>query len=99
MRAKTLFKVIEGGLRAPAREEFRSAVSEVFEEGRRRLNAAGVDRFEARERVTGLPMPSEVRHYKLQTEFTMSALARLDPVPPDFSDDAYWPKLEERAAG
>ncbi len=66
----------------------------VAREGRRRLREAGVERYEAREILTGLPMPTTVRAFKVQMEFAVQALSTLNPLPADYMSDGYWPEYE-----
>lgn len=93
-----MFRVIEGGQGLSGKQELCDEPNRVLEEGRRRLRDAGVDRYEIRERVTGIPMPSALRNFKLQVEFAASALAQLSPLPPDYRQDGYWPCHIDRAA-
>lgn len=68
-------------------------VEEVHAEARRRLRALKLDEWRVREFVTGTPMPDTVRHRSLQIEFAAQAIARLSPIPADFADDIYWPRV------
>jgi hypothetical protein len=91
-----LLKLIEGGL--SARDGALCSVKDrVYAEGQRRIEAAGVARYQARERLTGLPMPHHLKVLKLQIEFATSAIATLSPLPADYMSDRYWPALEARA--
>jgi sulfur relay (sulfurtransferase) DsrC/TusE family protein len=53
--------------------------------------------FEARRRVrefvTGTPMPDSIRHIAAQIEFAAQAIGRLSPIPLDYADDVYWPRV------
>lgn len=92
-----MFRVIEGGRGgASAHKASADPRGAVVSEGRRRLTAAGLDRFEARERLTGLPVPRDLRNFKLQIEFAVEALSSLMPIPADIEADKYWPSLQER---
>jgi len=92
LEAKRVFRVIEGGYASPAPQgRILDARSQVHAEGQRRLQAAGVQRYESRERLAGIPMPSSFKHFKLQIEFAMAALSQLEPVPADYMLDGYWP--------
>ena len=92
-----MFKVIQGGRSDyPAEEARVDQTWQILAEGQRRLQAAGLERYEARERITGVPTPRELRNFKLQLEFAIEALSRLSPVPADITSDRYWPLLDER---
>ena len=89
-------RVIEGG-RTPIGAENADAVTgpdHVRNEGGRRLSEAGYERFVARERLTGIPMPSAIRYFGLQVEFAIAALSKLNLTPADVRSDGYWPVLE-----
>lgn len=91
-----MFRVIDGGL-----NQFKSVAQNKNEhieaEGRRRLREAGVDRFLARENLTGVAMPISLRVFMLQMEFAMEALSKLSPIPTNIMDDGYWPKYDRAA--
>jgi hypothetical protein len=90
-----MFKVIEGGGGQPSATKVETdPVLLIRNEGRRRLQLVGLERYEARERSIGTPIPTKLRHYKLQIEFVIQVLSRLSPVPDDISADRYWPQLE-----
>lgn len=90
-----MFRVIQGGLaRPPVDSGDDLAGILVSREGQRRLQQMGVPRFENRKRLTGLPMPPEIAAFKLQMEFAIRALSQLSPLPPDYTDDGYWPSME-----
>jgi hypothetical protein len=94
--AKELFRVIQGGLGASSETQLVSdGPTKVEEEGRKRLKAAGVDRYVAREQVAGIAMPAHVKVFKLQVEFAITALSKLNPLPSDYMRDGYWPSLVE----
>lgn len=86
-----MLRLIEGGLsdgpmaRAPADGDA------VRREAARRLREAGYDEAATRSFVTSRPMPEALKYLKLQIDFAAEALKRLDPVPPDFRDEKYWP--------
>ena len=89
------FRVIEGGLVSGdqvASDQIES--KQVTDEGMRRLREAGYERFEARRRATGIALPVRIDRFRMQIEFAISALSRLDPIPPDFWHDGYWPALQ-----
>ena len=68
-------------------------VEDVHAEARRRLKALKIDEWKVREFVTGIAMPDDVRHLAMQIEFASQAIARLSPIPSDFADDIYWPRV------
>ena len=92
------FRVIEGGLAANGWVNGDNAaqvdVAQVRREGARRLRDSGFDRLEARRRITGIAVPRSVDHFRMQIEFVVGALSRLDPIPADFRNDCYWPILD-----
>jgi hypothetical protein len=97
-RANILLRVIEGGRGlTPSVQEETDARSLIRAEGIRRLSAAGLEKFEARERLTGISIPRSLFIFKLQVEYTVEALSKLSPLPGDYTADGYWP-IEERAA-
>lgn len=93
------FAVIEGSREwtEPARLVPQTApmvlVEDVEAEARRRLRAIKLQEWRTREFITGQPMPDDVRHYALQVEFAALAISRLSPIPDDFDNDIYWPRL------
>jgi hypothetical protein len=60
-------------------------------EAARRIERIGYGGWLARERATGLPVPSTVRYLKAQIEFAAKAMAALDPLPENFRADHFWP--------
>lgn len=91
-----MFRVIEGGRGGASAQRVSSdPKGAIVSEGRRRLDAAGLERFEARERLTGVPVPRDLRNFKLQIEFAVRALSSLTPIPADIETDKYWPSLQE----
>jgi hypothetical protein len=68
-------------------------VEDVQDEARRRLKSLKMDEWQVREFVTGTPMPDTVRHLALQIEFAAQAIGRLSPIPADYADDVYWPRI------
>lgn len=68
-------------------------VEDVQREARRRLKALKIEEWRVREFVTGAPMPENIRHLSLQIEFAAQALGRLSPIPADYADDIYWPRV------
>jgi hypothetical protein len=68
-------------------------VEDVEAEARRRLRSSHIQEWRTREFITGQPVPDDIRHYALQVEFAAKAISRLSPIPQDFDDDIYWPRL------
>lgn len=68
-------------------------VEDVEREARRRLKAIKVEEWRVREFVTGTPMPDSVRHLAMQIEYAAQAIGRLSPIPSDYADDVYWPRV------
>lgn len=64
----------------------------VASEARRRKASAGLDEYQLREYVTGLPIPADLRNLCLQIDYAAQAISRLSPIPVDFTDDIYWPR-------
>lgn len=91
-----LFRIIDGGLASSSvtLPTDIDPVSQVVAEGQRRLKSAGIDRYEARERLTGIEIPIALRHFKLQMEFAVKALSTLSQIPADITADGYWPTFE-----
>ena len=83
--------VIEGGLSLQSREVALDDTDAVIAEGKRRLRDIGYDGLANRERLTGLPVPKKIEHFRLQVDFVVSAISAMTPIPSDFRDDAYWP--------
>ncbi|WP_169684206.1 hypothetical protein [Rhizobium sp. 57MFTsu3.2] len=88
-----MFRVIAGG-RQKEQERVTEEPCKILQEGHRRLRKADIQRYEARERVAGIPMPLSLKHYKVQVEYVIAALSKLDPLPPDYMSDGYWPSFE-----
>ncbi|CAD7046747.1 hypothetical protein REJC140_04131 [Pseudorhizobium endolithicum] len=88
-------RVIEGGRRdaeavdlvaiLPARAD------EVRREADRRLRALDYERLSNRERMTGVPVPREIRYLAMQINFVADTLSALGVIPADFRSDRYWP--------
>lgn len=70
-----------------------AGVEDVQAEARRRLRCLKIEEWRVREFVTGTPMPDNVRHLALQIEFAAAAIGRLSPIPADYADDVYWPRV------
>ena len=86
-----MFSVIEGGRESSSAKLETGLLGSVDQEAHRRLRAAGSEKYEARERLAGLPLPNAYKHFKLQIEYTITALMRTDPSSVDFTNDKYWP--------
>ena len=71
-------------------------VEDVEAEARRRLKAIKLPEWRTREFITGRPMPEEIRQLAMQIEFAAKAISRLSPIPPDYDDDLYWPRIWSR---
>lgn len=68
-------------------------VQDVQTEARRRLRCLKIEEWRVREFVTGRPMPDNIRHLASQIEFAAEAIGRLSPIPADYADDIYWPRV------
>lgn len=93
-----MFKVIEGGLSAglsPAAEAAVDDVSpnreDVLREAERRIRQTGYQTWHNRERLTGIPVPTEIRYLAMQIRYAAEAIGRLADIPADFRSDSYWP--------
>jgi hypothetical protein len=100
MEVSVQFAVIDGSrewnepqLRSPAPVPERARVEDVHQEARRRLKDIRLDEWRTREFITGRPMPDHVRHMALQIEFAAKAIERLMPIPADYANDVYWPRV------
>lgn len=82
------FAVVENG-RAPV------SVEDVEAEARRRLRYLKLDQWRTREFITGRPMPEVIQHLVQQIDLASRALSRMSPIPPDYYDDIYWPRMWE----
>ncbi|WP_018901393.1 hypothetical protein [Rhizobium sp. 2MFCol3.1] len=91
-----MLKLIEGGL-SQSKTQAAGEKEQIQAEGQRRMRQAGVDRFLAREKLTGIAMPSTIRVFMLQVEFAVEALSRLSPIPSNIMDDGYWPTCNRAA--
>jgi len=70
-----------------------AVVGDVQAEARRRLRCLKIEEWRVREFVTGVPMPDNIMHLALQIEFAAQAIGRLAPIPADYADDVYWPRV------
>lgn len=91
-----MFRVIEGGL-SKSKSVAQNKNKCIEAEGQRRLREAGVDRFLAREKLTGVAMPSTMRVFMLQVEFAVESLSKLSPIPMNIMEDGYWPTYDRAA--
>lgn len=93
---KPIAQGIGGGRDGPFRDDLAVAdtASLVRNEGQRRLAAAGLAKYEAREQIIGIPMPRALKIFKFQIEFAVTSLSRLCPLPVDYRADGYWPKMD-----
>lgn len=62
-------------------------------EARRRKVTLRLDEWQMREFVTNKPIPDRVRHLVEQIDLAASALMRMSPIPSDYRDDVYWPRV------
>ena len=62
-------------------------------EARRRKTALGLDEWQLREFVTGAPMPEHIPELCRQIDLAAAALSRMSPIPGDYADDLYWPRV------
>lgn len=77
----------------PVAAPVRASVEDVESEARRRLRGLKVNEWRTREFITGRPMPQDICEMAKQIEFAAQAIARLSPIPTDFDDDVYWPRV------
>jgi hypothetical protein len=82
------FASVENG-RAPV------SVEDVEAEARRRLRYLKLDQWRSREFITGRPMPEVIQHLVQQIDLASRALSRMSPIPADYYDDIYWPRMWE----
>ena len=68
-------------------------VEDVQYEARRRLKSLKIEEWRVREFVTGAPVPDNIRHLAMQIEYAAQAIGRLSPIPADYADDVYWPRV------
>lgn len=84
-------------MRFAAVENSRAPVSveDVEAEARRRLRYLKLDEWRTREFITGRPMPEVIQHLVQQIDLASRALSRMSPIPQDYFDDVYWPRMWE----
>jgi hypothetical protein len=66
---------------------------EVDNEARRRKAMLKLDEWQLRQYVTDRPVPDHIVQLCQQIDLAAAALARLSPIPLDFDDDLYWPRV------
>ena len=66
---------------------------EVEQEARRRKGLLKLDEWQLRQYVTDRPVPDHIVQMCLQIDLAAAALARLSPIPADYTDDLYWPRM------
>lgn len=66
---------------------------EVENEARRRKSLLRLDEWQLRQFVTDRPVPEHVTQMCRQIDLAAAALARLSPIPEDYADDLYWPRM------
>ncbi|KFC72316.1 hypothetical protein FF80_00071 [Devosia sp. LC5] len=71
------------------------SVQDVEAEARRRLRYLKLDQWRTREFITGRPMPEVIQHLAQQIDLASRAISRMSPIPADFYDDVYWPRMWE----
>jgi hypothetical protein len=90
-------RVIEGGLAtcvakpADLAEGDMPSRDDVLREAERRIRSTGYETWRNRERLTGIPVPREIRYLAMQIGFVAEAIARLADIPADYRSDFYWP--------
>ena len=65
----------------------------VEQEARRRTALLNLDEWQLRQYVTDRPVPEHIVQLCRQIDLAAAALARLSPIPGDFSNDLYWPRM------
>jgi hypothetical protein len=65
----------------------------VEQEARRRKALLHFDEWQLRQYVTDRPVPEHILQLCRQIDLAAAALARLSPIPGDFSNDLYWPRM------
>lgn len=66
---------------------------EVENEARRRKGLLKLDEWQLRQYVTDRPVPEHIVQMCRQIDLAAAALARLSPIPADYTDDLYWPRM------
>lgn len=67
--------------------------ADVHREAARRLRLIGYHGHRVRSLGTGKLMPDAIRHFKMQVDFVAETLSAQTPIPADFAEDRYWPRL------
>lgn len=66
---------------------------EVENEARRRKALLKLDEWQLRQFVTDRPVPDHIVQMCNEIDRAAAALSRLSPIPNDFADDLYWPRM------
>lgn len=66
---------------------------DVDQEARRRKGLLRLDEWQMQHYVTDVPMPDRIVQACRQIDLAATALSRLVPIPSDFDDDVYWPRI------
>ena len=69
------------------------AAEDVEREACRRKALLHLDQWQLREYVTDRPVPDHIIQLCREIDLAALALARLAPIPADFADDLYWPRM------
>ncbi|QQR40654.1 hypothetical protein [Devosia rhizoryzae] len=67
--------------------------AEVEQEARRRKQGLAIDEWQLREFVSGVPLPERLVQLCRQIDLASAALSRMSPIPANFADDVYWPRM------
>ncbi|NGP17578.1 hypothetical protein [Devosia aurantiaca] len=78
----------------PRREPVRVVMqADVEQEARRRKQGLAIDEWQLREFVSGVPLPDRLVQLCRQIDLASAALSRMSPIPTNFADDIYWPRM------
>lgn len=66
---------------------------EVENEARRRKGLLKLDEWQLRQYVTDRPVPDHIVQMCQQIDLAAQALSRLSPIPSDYANDLYWPRM------
>lgn len=81
---------------APVPRRVEQRVVQQFElerEARRRKASLGLDEWQLREFVYGAKIPDHIPQLCREIELAAAALSRMSPIPSNFADDVYWPRV------
>ena len=67
--------------------------AELENEARRRKAMLGLDEWQLREFVYGTVIPAHIPQVCREIELAAAALSRMSPIPANFADDVYWPRV------